>query len=162
MIDTTSKISAVTVLTTPTMFTFQVHFNTDNTPEHSMEIHVNLSPTLEVLSKALSMLEITEETDVKFVVVGDSKSEGTRPNLEQDDVVNNPKHYRLPGLDVEWIDVRSALLKTVPKNVPYEAVTAWSECITYLARMWGKNGTQDAEKAQFYLERMLKLSKPRP
>lgn len=161
MTDTTSKISAVTVLTTPTVFTFQVHFNTDNTPEHSMEIHVNLSPTMEALNKALSMLGITEETDVKFVVVEDFESEDTEPQMEQADMVNNPKHYKLPGLGVEWIDVRSALLKTVPKNVPYEVVTAWSECITYLARMWGKNGIQDAEKAQFYLERMLKLSKPR-
>ena len=158
MINTTSEISAVTVLTTPKMFTFQVHFNT---PEHFMEIHVNLSPTMEALNKALSMLGITEETDVKFIVVEDFESEDTEPHPEQDDVVNNPKHYKLPGLDVEWIDVRSALLKTVPKNVPYEVVTAWSECITYLARMWGKNGTQDAEKAQFYLERMLKLSKLR-
>lgn len=156
MIDLTSEIAAIKVLTAPTTFTLQVHFDTDSTPEHSVEIHVNLPPTLEALTKALSMLGITEETDVKFIVV---ESEDTEPDLEQDDVVNNPKHYKLPGLDVEWIDVRSALLKTVPKNVPYEVVTAWSECITYLARMWGKNGTQDAEKAHFYLERMLKLSK---
>ena len=161
MTNTTSEIIAVKVLAAPTTFTLQVHFDTDSTPEHSMEIRVNLPPTLEAVSTALSMLAITESTHVWIVPVEDSKSENTEPQMEQADMVNNPKHYKLPGLDVEWIDVRSALLETVPKNVPYEVVTAWSECITYLARMWGKNGIQDAEKAQFYLERMLKLSKPR-
>ena len=73
------------------------------------------------------------------------------------DMVNNPKHYQLPGLDIEVIDVRSSLLKTIPANTSYEAVTSWSESWTYLTRMWGKNGLEDAKKAKFYLERMINI-----
>ena len=72
-------------------------------------------------------------------------------------MVNNPKHYQLPGLKIEVIDVRSSLLKTIPANTPYEAVTSWSESWTYLTRMWGKNGLEDAKKAKFYLERMINI-----
>lgn len=159
--NTTFEIIAVKVLIAPTMFTLQVHFSTDLTPAHSMEIHVNRAPTVEAITEALSMLDTTKDTHIWTVPVEDFQPESVEPELEQEDVVNNPKHYKLPGLGVEWIDVRSALLETVPKNVPYEVITSWSECITYLARMWGKNGIQDAEKAHFYLERMLKLSKSR-
>ena len=77
------------------------------------------------------------------------------------DMVNNPKHYQLPGLDVEVIDVRSSLLKTIPPNTPYEAVTSWSESWTYLTRMWSKNGLEDAKKAKFYLERMINIMENR-
>lgn len=70
---------------------------------------------------------------------------------QPEDVVNSPSHYKLNGLDVEWIDVRSALLRAIPKGIPYEAVTSWSEAITYLARMWGKNGLEDLKKAQVYI-----------
>ena len=73
------------------------------------------------------------------------------------EMVDAPKHYNLPGLGLEWIDVRAALLKTVPPGTPYEAVTSWSEAITYLARMWGKNGVEDARKAEFYIKRMISL-----
>ena len=73
------------------------------------------------------------------------------------DMVNNPKHYQLPELNVEVIDVRSSLLKTIPANTSYEAVTSWSESWTYLTRMWGKNGLEDAKKAKFYLERMINI-----
>jgi len=73
------------------------------------------------------------------------------------DPVNQPQHYKLPGLGVEWIDVRSALLKTIPAGVPYEVVTSWNEAITYLARMWGKNGLEDLKKAQFYINRAINL-----
>lgn len=72
-------------------------------------------------------------------------------------MVDAPRHYALPGMGVEWIDVRSALLKTVPDGVPFEQVVCWSEAITYLARMWGKNGAEDLRKAQFYLKRMMDL-----
>ena len=73
------------------------------------------------------------------------------------DMVNNPKHYQLPELNVEVIDVRSSLLKTIPANTSYEAVTSWSESWTYLTRMWSKNGLEDAKKAKFYLERMINI-----
>ena len=77
--------------------------------------------------------------------------------MAEHDPVNQPKHYQLPGLPVEWIDVRESLLSTVPAGTPYPVAATWSECITYLARMWGKNGIEDAKKAQFYLNRMINL-----
>ena len=73
------------------------------------------------------------------------------------DSVHKPSHYKLDGLDVEWMDVRSALLRGIPVGYPYEAVTSWSEAITYLARMWGKNGVEDAEKALVYTSRLVQI-----
>ena len=73
------------------------------------------------------------------------------------DAVHQPSHYKLDGLDVEWMDVRSALLRGIPVGYPYEAVTSWSEAITYLARMWGKNGVEDAEKALVYITRLVQI-----
>lgn len=74
------------------------------------------------------------------------------------DSVYNPSHYQLPGLDgLEVMDVRSSLLKTIPEGVSYELVTSWNESWTYLTRMWGKNGLEDAKKAQVYLNRLIDL-----
>lgn len=75
------------------------------------------------------------------------------------DSVHKPSHYKLDGLDIEWMDVRSALLRAIPQGIPYEAVTSWSEAITYLARMWGKNGVEDAEKALVYITRLVQILK---
>lgn len=73
------------------------------------------------------------------------------------DVVNHPRHYQLPGLELEWIDVKHALFQTIPSNANPEVIAFWSETMNYLGRMWQKNGKEDAEKAQFYLNRMLTL-----
>lgn len=73
------------------------------------------------------------------------------------DMVNKPPHYMLPGLDIEVIDVRASLLKTIPPGMPYEAVTSWSEAWTYLTRMWGKNGIEDLKKAQVYIARQIAI-----
>lgn len=80
------------------------------------------------------------------------------PVDEEHDSVYNPSHYQLPGLDgLEVMDVRSSLLQTIPEGVPYELVTHWNESWTYLTRMWGKNGLEDAKKAQVYLSRLIEL-----
>lgn len=97
-----------------------------------------------------AFIDFDNETDCD---VNDKSSETPH------DAVHQPSHYKLDGLDIEWIDVRSALLRSIPKGVPYEAVTSWSEAITYLARMWGKNGVEDAEKALFYITRLVQLLK---
>lgn len=73
------------------------------------------------------------------------------------DPVNKPTHYQLPGLGIQVLDVRSALLKTIPPNTDYDAVTSWSESWTYLTRMWGKNGLEDAKKARVYLDRVISI-----
>jgi len=80
-------------------------------------------------------------------------------NQTPHDAVHKPSHYKLDGLDVEWMDVRSALLRAIPEGIPYEAITSWSEAITYLARMWGKNGQEDAEKALVYITRLVQILK---
>ena len=80
------------------------------------------------------------------------------PVDDEHDSVYNPSHYQLPGLNgLEVMDVRSSLLQTIPEGVPYELVTCWNESWTYLTRMWGKNGLEDAKKAQVYLERLIEL-----
>lgn len=66
------------------------------------------------------------------------------------DPVNKPSHYQvLPGIEV--IDVRRALLDKVPDGVSYYSIDCWSRAWEYLTRMWGKNGLEDARKAQIYL-----------
>lgn len=71
------------------------------------------------------------------------------------DMVNQPAHYKIPGLGVEWLDVRTALTRGIPVGIPYPAVTHWSEAVTYLARMWRKNGLEDARKARFYVNKLI-------
>lgn len=66
------------------------------------------------------------------------------------DNVNKPSHYSvLPGVEV--IDIRKALLNKIPTDISFEAVDHWSRAWEYLTRMWGKNGLEDAKKAQVYL-----------
>lgn len=70
------------------------------------------------------------------------------------DVVNAPSHYALlPGVEV--IDVRDALFAKMPIDVPHDVADCWSRSWEYLTRMWGKNKLEDAQKAQFYLDRMI-------
>lgn len=66
------------------------------------------------------------------------------------DPIKNPSHYMLlPG--VEFKDVRKAILDRVPAGVPYSQIDHWSRAFEYIGRMWGKNGLEDAKKAQVYL-----------
>lgn len=66
-----------------------------------------------------------------------------------------PEHYKLKGLGIQWLEVRNSILNSITTQVSYVAVTAWSESITYLARMWRKNGIEDAYKARFYLDALI-------
>lgn len=75
------------------------------------------------------------------------------------DPVNKPKHYMLGELppNPEWFDVRAALIRSIPQDIPHEAVVYWSEGITYMARMWRKNGLEDARKARIYVNKLIEL-----
>jgi hypothetical protein len=79
------------------------------------------------------------------------------------DVVKKPSHYSLSGLDnrtgLQWMHVLEELLNRIPEGIPYVIVTEWSESITYLARMWNKNGLEDAEKSLFYLQSLIQKMK---
>lgn len=70
------------------------------------------------------------------------------------DPVNSPSHYQLLP-HVEVIDVREALLDKMPASVPARQIDHWSRAWEYLTRMWQKGGREDAEKAQWYLKRLI-------
>lgn len=72
----------------------------------------------------------------------------TRP-----DNVNHPKHYELPG-GLECFDV---LIATQGK----EAAQHFCLCnaMKYLFRQGRKNGREDIEKARWYLDKYLELTK---
>ena len=67
------------------------------------------------------------------------------------DMVNHPPHYTAGG--VECIDAIRAALTC--HTDPY---SAWltGQVIKYIWRWPMKNGVEDLEKAQFYLERLIK------
>jgi hypothetical protein len=69
--------------------------------------------------------------------------------LGTSDPVHKPTHYRLPGLDVEVIDVVEAVFGTQAHLV---------QAVQYLLRAGRKtqDPTEDVRKAVFYLNRWLK------
>lgn len=79
------------------------------------------------------------------------------------DPVNSPSHYRMQvydacGIprDIEALEITDSLLKDVPEWVSFSTATCYKEALTYLLRMWKKGAPiQDAEKAVFYLLRMI-------
>jgi len=69
---------------------------------------------------------------------------------DYNDQINNPSHYQiLQGVEV--VHVRRALIDKIPVGANLNAVDEWSRAWEYLTRMWGKNGLEDAKKAQVYL-----------
>lgn len=65
------------------------------------------------------------------------------------DMVNQPPHYTQGG--IECID---AIKSAITGKPPYEAWLV-GQVIKYLWRYNFKNGVQDVEKAQFYVNRLL-------
>lgn len=72
-----------------------------------------------------------------------------------EDLVNHPKHYQLlPGVEV--YDIRQALAaKATAAGVTLDQFSDYDRAIEYLLRMWEKNGKQDAEKAVWYLTKLI-------
>ena len=68
-------------------------------------------------------------------------------SFNEHDAVNNPDHYQ-SNSDIEAIDVIEAF---VPD--PHSAYMA--NVLKYVMRHMNKNGKQDLEKAQWYLNRMI-------
>lgn len=79
------------------------------------------------------------------------------------DMVNKPPHYVLkPGLEV--IDVRTAIFEKLQREgivVPYADMSDWDRAWEYLTRMFFKNGKEDAEKALYYLSRLVERMEKR-
>ena len=79
------------------------------------------------------------------------------------DNVNSPKHYIIKdGLEV--MDVREALLMKLDVEgivVPAVDIDDWSRAWEYLTRCFFKNGAEDIEKSQYYINRMVERIKDR-
>ena len=65
---------------------------------------------------------------------------------EERDVINSPSHYKLPGLQVEAIDV----VRSVLGPDKFQGFCR-GNALKYLIRADRKNGTEDLEKAQKYV-----------
>lgn len=73
------------------------------------------------------------------------------------DVVNKPRHYILMD-SLEVRDVLAALVsKMTSENIPGNALfeSDYVQMMQYLMRFMDKNGKQDLEKAQWYLNKLI-------
>lgn len=92
-----------------------------------------------LLQSANDFLEMCRETGA---LIG----EGT----VAEDKVNSPKHYRLPGLNIESIDIIRAILGK------YFKWFCLGNIIKYILRAEKKNGLEDYKKARKYLDWLIK------
>ena len=80
--------------------------------------------------------------------------------VNDNDNVNNPKHYQLfPEHGVEVIDVVDRLCEKIDKSEsPLTASQSsyYVQILCYLMRFMDKNGSEDVKKAKFYLDRLVK------
>ena len=67
-----------------------------------------------------------------------------------EDNINSPKHYRLPGLNIESIDIIRAILGK------YFKWFCLGNIIKYILRAEKKNGLEDYKKARKYLDWLIK------
>ena len=74
---------------------------------------------------------------------------------EERDVINNPSHYKLPGLEVEAIDV----VRSVLGPDRFQGFCR-GNALKYLIRADRKNGTEDLEKARKYVSWEIESRKP--
>lgn len=75
--------------------------------------------------------------------------------------IQNPKHYQLlPGVEV--YDIRQALAaKATAAGATLDQFSDYDRAVEYLLRMWEKNGVEDAQKAAWYLNKLVgKLNAP--
>ena len=92
------------------------------------------NPDEKLLQSAKEFLEMCKKT-------GDVIGEGTIA----DENINSPKHYRLPGLNIESIDIIRAILGK------YFKWFCLGNIIKYVLRAEKKNGLEDYKKARKYL-----------
>ena len=74
---------------------------------------------------------------------------------EECDVINSPSHYKLPGLEVEAIDV----VRSVLGPDKFQGFCR-GNALRYLIRADRKNGTEDLEKARKYVSWEIESRKP--
>ena len=95
-----------------------------------------------------------EELNRKFKEIGDMARKQAREQSDHKeimDMVNHPPHYNQAG-----IEALDAILAATNEGSEYYLQ---GNIIKYLWRYRYKNGSQDLEKALFYLEKMIKVVK---
>lgn len=94
-------------------------------------------------------------TGVSCAYIREEDWQVARNAAPTEDLVNHPKHYQLlPGVEV--YDIRQALAaKATAAGVTLDQFSDYDRAIEYLLRMWEKNGKQDAEKAVWYLNKLI-------
>lgn len=70
------------------------------------------------------------------------------------DIVNNPKHYKIQGLENDTLDIILAF--TNNNNLGASEGYIYGNILKYLIRFNNKNGIEDLRKAEFYLKRLIK------
>lgn len=65
-----------------------------------------------------------------------------------EDIIKNPNHYKIPGLEVESIDIIRGLTKEMKGTEAFYL----GNIVKYLIRAEKKNGIEDYKKAKQYLE----------
>lgn len=136
-----------TILTGGTIKCFYCPFFIDNSSNMKNCIENNYSSGRgiscftddKVIKSANDFLEMCRETGA---LIG----EGT----VAEDKVNSPKHYRLPGLNIESIDIIRAILGK------YFKWFCLGNIIKYILRAEKKNGLEDYKKARKYLDWLIK------
>ena len=88
-----------------------------------------------LLQSANNFLEMCRETGA---LIGEG--------IVAEDNINSPKHYRLPGLNIESIDIIRAILGK------YFKWFCLGNIIKYVLRAEKKNGREDYKKARTYLD----------
>lgn len=84
-------------------------------------------------------------------------------SVESHDPVNNPVHYKLTlelgegdTRVVDFITIRDAILSKLDgEPISARAIDYYSRAFEYLGRWMDKNGVEDLQKAQWYLERLI-------
>lgn len=64
------------------------------------------------------------------------------------DNIKSPSHYKIPGLDIESIDI----IRAISNQYNGFSATCIGNVLKYLIRAKKKNGVEDLKKSQRYLE----------
>lgn len=122
--------------------------NSSNLSE-SPEKHLNLSELLKLKNKEDPIIEKPEDYDDKFdelkiKLKSLGKSVERKP---ENDLINHPNHYTAYSREV---------IDTMQGDMTPEEFTGYlkGNIIKYISRYQGKNGVQDLEKAQWYLNKL--------
>lgn len=99
------------------------------------------------VQSAREFLEMCERTGA---VIGEGTAEKSVSGEVPVDNINSPKHYRLPGLNIESIDIIRVILGK------YFKWFCLGNIIKYVLRAEKKNGLEDYKKARKYLDWLIK------